>query len=333
MYKNNKIVTQEDIAQYAGVSRSVVSYVINNASRPVAEETKLKVIDAINELGYRPNNPNAFVSKNIGIIIADVFMFRRPFYSDILAGIHSSAYENGYHINFIRFFNDLKDPLLFEELIHTEKISGLLLISLDQIIKDIHDTEIIKKLKVRIKNVVCIEWSFDGLSSINFSRQEASYKACKYLLDNKNTTIHYIGPLDGRILGFHQALIEADMLDNLNNSTYSATSQEGYDICQRFIDNATLPSAILGGTDEVSIGILNCLYENNIVVPQDISIISIDNIDMASFTNPPLTTVNVETWEMGRFAVKTLIDNSGNKEGLATTTLFPTNLIIRKSCK
>ncbi len=338
---DKKAVTQDDVAKLAGVSRSVVSYVINRGDRPVAPETKKKILDAIEELGYRPNTAaqkltksryDAIADKEFGIILSDVFMLRRPYYSDILAGIHNTAHKNHHHIRFIRFFNELKDPLLFDELIHKEKISGLILLALDQSMKTKEDYNLTSQIQKRIKNIVCVEWTLEGLPSVHFSRHEAAYKACKHLLSLGKKNISYIGPEDERYAGFQQALIEEGYTHHIQNAYFGTNLKDGFSRCQVIINNNKLPQAILGGTDEVSIGILRCLHENNIKVPQELSLISIDNIEMSEFTNPPLTTVNVETWEMGSSAVTTLINRAKNPNQVATTTLLPTKLIIRKSC-
>lgn len=338
---DDKTITQEDVAKLAGVSRSVVSYVINRGERPVAPETRKKILSAIEKLGYRPNQSaqnltkskyDSVADKQFGIILSDVFMLKRPYYADILAGIHTTAHENHHHIRFIRFFHDLKDPLLFDELIHKENISGLILIALDQSLKTEEDENIIIQIRERIKNLVCVEWSMDGIPSVNISRQEAAYTACKHLISLGKKDIIYIGPEDERFLGFQQALIEVGNLANLKSTYFGANLKSGYTLTKEMLKKGHIPEAILGGSDEVSIGILRSLHENNIVVPKDISLVSIDNIEMAEFTNPPLTTINVETWEMGSSAVQTLMIRAKNPDKLPTATLLPTKLIIRESC-
>ncbi len=100
----SRIVTQEDVARRAGVSRSIVSYVINNGPRKVSAETRDRVLAAIKELGYRPNKHAQLLSstddtlaeKYIGIILAGNYMFRRPYYGSILASFHE-------HVRFRRY--------------------------------------------------------------------------------------------------------------------------------------------------------------------------------------------------------------------------------------
>lgn len=335
-----KSVTQEDVAKLAGVSRSVVSCVLNRSDRPVAPETKEKILKAMSELGYRPNlaaqtltrnRYNSIADKQFGIIMSDITMLSKPYYSNILAGIHATAHENNHHILFIRFFHDLKDPLLFDELIHEDKISGLMMISLDQSIQSDEDRNLISQIKERIKNIICIEWSVEGLPSVNFSRQDAAYKACKYLISKGKKDIIYVGPQDERLLGFQQALLEAGELDNIKKTFFGVSMVDGYEFSNQLIKDGKLPEAIVGGTDELSIGILRSLHKNKIDVPREVSIASIDNIEMSEFTNPPLTTVSVETHEMGKFAVLELIRRSKSGCEIASITVLPTELIIRES--
>src|ERR1041385_8883797 len=132
---NSKIITQEDVARKAGVSRSIVSYVINNGPRKVSEETRNRVLSAIKELEYRPNKHAQMLSsadaniaaKYIGIVLAGNHMFKRPYYGSILAGIHEHAHKRDWHIRFIRVFEDFNNPTLFNELIHPNEITGVIL--------------------------------------------------------------------------------------------------------------------------------------------------------------------------------------------------------------
>jgi len=151
----NEKVTQEDVARQAGDSRSVVSYVVNNVPRQVAPETKERVLKAIEELGYRPNKHaqrlmreqgDSVADKQFGLVLTDPSMFRRPYYGNILAGIHRTAHAHNCHIRFIRFFDELRNPVLFNELVHEEEISGLLLMSLDQVIEGEPDRQLIRQI-------------------------------------------------------------------------------------------------------------------------------------------------------------------------------------------
>jgi LacI family transcriptional regulator len=166
--ETSKAVTQDDVAHHAGVSRSIVSYVINNGPRKVSEETRNRVLAAIKVLGYRPNKhaqmlsatEDTFAEKYIGIILSANFMFKRPYYGSILASMHEYAHEKDWHIRFIRVFEDFSNPALFNELIHPNEISGVILVALDQVIKTAEDEALIDQIVRRVERVVCVEWEW-----------------------------------------------------------------------------------------------------------------------------------------------------------------------------
>jgi DNA-binding LacI/PurR family transcriptional regulator len=96
-------------------------------------------------------------------------------------------------------------------------------------------------------------------------------------------------------------------------------------------NRGALPRAICAGSDEVAIGILCYLHEKGIIVPGEIALISIDNIEMAEYTNPKLTSINVQKRAMGYRAVEMIVNRVAGRGENALTLLLPTNLIIRKS--
>jgi DNA-binding LacI/PurR family transcriptional regulator len=339
--QGKRSITQDDVARRAGVSRSIVSYVLNGGPRPVAQETRDRILEAIQELGYRPNKfaqklnrsqNDSVAEKQLGIIMSDVFMLRRPYYADILAGIHNTAHDQNHHIRFIRFFQELKDPLLFNELIHKEEVSGIILIALDQSLHSSEDEQLLQQIRDRVVNIICIEWELEGLPGVIFNRQEAAYKATNHLIDCGLKNLLYIGPQDGRVLGFQQAVLQAGLADQAHKVIEGSNLSDGLEQARIMIKKHNLPEGILSGTDEVSMGLLRGLHEARVRVPEDISLVSIDNIEMAGFTAPPLTTVNVDTFEMGRIAVQDLIYRSKHPGESPILHVLPTKLILRESC-
>ncbi|MBI5929845.1 MAG: LacI family DNA-binding transcriptional regulator [Chloroflexi bacterium] len=334
--QNGRAITQDDVAHHAGVSRSIVSYVINNGPRKVSEETRNRVLAAIKELGYRPNKhaqmlssvDNTIAEKYIGIILAGNYMFKRPYYGSILASIHEHAHENDCHIRFIRVFDDFSNPALFNELIHPNEISGLILLGLDQVLDTIEDETLIDEIVHRVERAVCVEWQWPGIPSIQFDRQFASFQATQHLLAIGRTQVAYIGPEDKRVQGYRQALWESNLPidERLIHSAVNASS--GFECCHQLLTSGMQVDAICSGTDEVSIGILNCLHKHGVAVPHTVALASIDNLDIAAYTVPPLTTVDVPKREIGYHTVDILISDKANSDFAIT---LPTRLIIRES--
>lgn len=338
-FHQTKIITQQDVAELAGVSRSIVSYVINNGPRKVSEETRLRVLAAIKELGYRPNlharmlssADDTIAEKYIGIILAGNYMFKRPYYGSILASIHAHAHERDWHIRFIRVFDDFSNPMLFNELIHPNEISGAILIGLDQVLSTPDARALIEAIVKRVERVVCVEWEWPGIPSVQFDRQNASYQATQHLFSVHRTHIAYIGPDDRRVAGYQQALWE-NRIPADNRLIYRAVdTQEGYDGCEQLIQSGLRFDAISAGTDEAAIGILKCLHQHGLKVPQDVAVASIDNLDISAFTIPALTTVSVPRREIGLHVIETLVSEYPRKSSPAFGITVRTQLIVRES--
>lgn len=339
---DRKNVTQNDVAKLAGVTRSMVSYVISNSTdRSVAPETRKRILDAIDELGYRPNKAaqtlqcgkKEMAKNQIGVVICNADVFRRPYYAEIIAGIHTAAHEHRYHVHFIRFFEEFKDPVLFNELVHDEEIGSLILISTDQCIKTNADAQIVKKMRERIRKIVCIEWKFDGLSSVVFDRQETAKKACAHLFYKGYDDVAYIGEIDDRVTGVKTAFMETGKnLDELKFILPAFDMPGGYDAIKNFAKNNSLPRAFVCGSDEVAIGVLCYLNEQKIAVPEQVALISIDNLESSGYTNPPLTTMNVQKSAMGERAVNLIVTNENLQDDNAICLSLPSTLVNRKSC-
>lgn len=336
-------VTQNDVAKEAGVTRSMVSYVISgNSDRSVAPETRRRILNAIEKLGYRPNKAAqalqqgdvAFAANKIGVVLCASETFLRPYYAEIISGIHLEAHEQNCQVSFIRFFNELKNPVLFNSLIHEEEIGGLILVATDQCLKTDEDKKIIEKIKGRLSKIVCIEFQYDGLSSVMFDRQETARRAAEYLIQKGFTDIGYIGENDDRVHGVQLALSEKN-LNAKRDSFFIAETFDmsgGFKAVDSFLSEKEIPRAIVCGSDEVAIGVLRGLDKRNISVPDEVAVISIDNIEISEYTCPPLTTMNVQKKAMGEQAVKMIISGTAGKDENALKVVLPSSLVVRASC-
>lgn len=333
-----RTVTQDDVARHAGVSRSNVSYVIHNGPRKVSEETRQRVLAAIKELGYRPNKHAQMLSaaeepiaeKYIGIVLAANYMFKRPYYGSILASMHEYAHEKGWHIRFIRVFDDFRNPMLFNELIHPNEIRGVILVGLDQVMTSPDHDALIDQIVERVERVVCVDWERPGIPSIRFDRQQAAYQATQHLLLNGRKRLAYIGPEDRRFHGYQQALWEAGVPFDSQLVGFAPDSNAGYWQCEQLIPAGLGIDGICSGTDEVALGILSYLNGAQIRIPDTIAIVSIDNLELAAFTSPPLTTVDVSKHDIGVHAIETLISTPLHRTAAFSITV-PTQLVIRAS--
>jgi LacI family transcriptional regulator len=320
----------------------MVSYVINGSGRSVAPVTRQRILDAISELEYRPNKfaqalsmgkKGVLADQNIGIVLCNAEMFLRPYYAEILAGIHQAAHEKDFHIRFIRFFDELKDPVLFTQLIHSEEICGLLLLAVDQCVKTREDNQLIECIQAQIDQIVCVDCQIRDMSSVLFDRQAAALQAVNYLFAQGFYDIAYLGESDQRVSGFKQAFLERGKDISGLYIDEAADMASGLKAVRKLHQNrgGTLPRAICAGSDEVAVGILFYLREQRIAVPEETALISIDNIEIAEYTNPQLTSINVQKRAMGYRAVEMIVNGAAGRGENALTLLLPTSLVIRKS--
>jgi LacI family transcriptional regulator len=144
-------------------------------------------------------------------------------------------------------------------------------------------------------------------------------------------SIAYLGPDDKRVQGYQQALWEQNISAHDHFIMGGADTQSGYNSCEELIQSGLAVDAICAGSDEVAIGVLNCLYRNGLHVPDDIAVASIDNLDISAFTIPALTTVDVPRREIGMHAIETLMSTKPHQRSSSFAITVRTELIIRES--
>jgi LacI family transcriptional regulator len=344
MSKHEDMVTQQDVAERAKVSRSVVSYVLNNGPRNVSEETRQRVMEAIQELGYRPNKHaqrlkqgSDAVKNTIGIVTGgqSYNMLNRPYYNLVLAGLFDSAYRLNQHIRFFSFFEALTDPVFFNKNIHHDEISSLILL-LPQLIADTPGHgDILETMIERIDNIICLEDSIRGLPAVIFDRAAAAYMAVEHLIQLGHRRIAFLAIEDQRKQGYRQALLENGLpYDESLIRVLSAEEppRSAYRQTLDLLDSGQTPSAIFAANDEAGISAIAALHDRGLRVPDDVAITSIDDIELASMVRPALTTVNVPKRRMGTYAIQFLISQREILSPQAASMVLPIELIIRESC-
>ncbi len=344
MEKYDDMVTQQDVAERAGVSRSVVSYVLNNGPRKVSEETRQRVMDAIQELGYRPNKHAQRLKQGsdaaintIGIVTGgkSYNMLKRPYYNLVMAGLFDSAHQFNQNIRFFCFFDALKDPVFFNKNVHPEEISSLILFLPKMIVNTPGHAEILDAMIERIDNIICLEDSIWDLPAVIFDRAAAAYMAVEHLIKLGHQRIGFLAIDDQRKQGYKQALLE-------NNLPYDETlihilsevepTESAYDQTIELLQQDHPPTAIFTANDEAGIAAIAALHDQGLRVPDDVAITSIDNIDLAGMIRPALTTVDVPKRRMGAYAIQFLLSQRTIASPQPASMVLPIKLIVRDSC-
>ncbi len=344
MDSGSKVITQKDVAEQAGVSRSVVSYVINNGPRSVAVETRDRVLAAIRDLGYHPNKHaqqlklgNSSARKSLGIIAGgqSFNVLERSYYNTILSGLFDEAHKLGQEVRFFSFFEALTDPIFFNKNIHRDEISSLILI-LPAMIDTIPGyDEILDEIAERIDNVVCLEEPIKGWPTVIFDRALAAKQAMEHLIKLGHKRIANLAIQDARLTGYKDTLVKHDLpyqKDLVLTPDPSHILNTSYQLTLEILKLKPRPTAIFAANDEIAFSAIAALHDLGVDVPRDMAIVSIDNIALAKMIRPSLTTVDVPKRRMASFAMQVLMLKKKMDEEQTASIVLPTKLIIRESC-
>ncbi|MEN3013421.1 MAG: LacI family DNA-binding transcriptional regulator [Endomicrobiia bacterium] len=347
----NKKITIKEIAKLAKVSVATVSRVINNLPY-VNEETKKKVLKLIEEYNYIPNPAAKALSsktatlpykKCITTVISDTAKhgFANLFFSKVFYGIMEEAVEHRYNL-FTRIIKASEVNLFNEISLIMNNSDGI--VAVGHGVEDFID-EILKR--DILFPIVLIEGypksSSMKVNSVLVNNFEAAYFATKYLINcgHKKIAIikgpdEYISALD-RFKGFLKALKESNIyIPKQYIETGNLEYTGGYEAALRMIENLKkkdFPTAIFCVNDFTAIGAKDALEKNGFNIPEDISIVGFDNIELTQQIIPRLTTVDVPKEELGRIAIRRLNDLIYGKDRSSITFTVSAKLIERESVK
>lgn len=306
------MATMKDIAKLAGVSTSTVSHVINK-SRFVSEEISLRVNNAAQQLNYRPSALARSLkinrTKTIGMLVTTS---TNPFFGEVVKGVERSCYQQGYNLILC---NTEGDNERMRESINTllqKRVDGLILMcsSLEGERIDVFE-------QYPDIPVVVMDWGPMLFTSdkIQDNSLRGGYLAAKYLIESGHQQIGCItGPLvkhqaQMRYEGYKRALNEAGLGFNSNWIIEADFECEGgYEAFNKMLAKGPMPSSIFVCNDMMAMGVINAANEKGIRIPHDLSIIGYDDIHIAKFMSPSLTTIHQPKYRLGKAAVEALLN-------------------------
>ncbi|BCZ59684.1 LacI family transcriptional regulator [Serratia marcescens] len=323
-------VTRADVARVAGTSVAVVSYVINNGPRPVAEATRLRVLAAIEQTGYRPNDiARALASgstQTYGLVVPDI---SNPFFATLARALQQEAFSRGR----VLLLGDAGDDRQREyELINNllrRQVDGLLYTSVDR-----HPWfELIRASGTPCVMIDTID-SQASVCAIRVDERDAACQATRHLLQHGYRDIGiFIGPLtmlnaQDRLNGWRDALLEAGIAPRdewIFEAPY--TRQGGYQATQRMVQGPR-PRAVFTSNEQQALGCLSALAEHGLRAPDDLALICFNGTQQSEFSVPPLSAVEQPIDAMAKRAIAMLA------AGAAPAELheFAFQLRIRRSC-
>ncbi|MHC1683871.1 MAG: LacI family DNA-binding transcriptional regulator [Clostridiaceae bacterium] len=327
----------KDVAREAGVSIATVSRVLNDVD-VVNEETKKKVMEAIKKLGYRPNiiarSLKTQRTKTIGIVIPDI---SNAFYPEIVRGAEDVANIYNYNIILCNTDLDIEKEKEYLRVLKEKMVDGMIYMS-NALEKETLD--LIKELDMP---TVLVETTDEEKTfpSVTIDNKEAAYEAVKHLISKGKKRIVYLGTQpdakNARALrydGYKKALEEAGLETNSDLEVFCGLKAiDGENSVEELARRNVEFDAMFCCTDELAMGAINKLREEGRSVPEDISVVSFDNIYVASIFYPKLTTVEQPTYDMGSVGMRMLIKIINKKPLEISEYVLPHLLIERESSK
>ena len=328
------MVTIRDVAARAGVSSTTVSHVIN-ATRPVSAELRSRVEAAMAELGFQPNALARSLRRKrthtLGMIVPDS---ANPFFAEVGRGIEDTSFAAGYSTILCNSDGDPARELLYMDLLVQKQVDGVLLVPTGDQVK------LAAALRIRNIPVVVIDRDVPDapIDRVHIDNFAGGYLATRHLLDLGHRRIGYIGgpphlsPAPDRSAGYRHALQEAGLpIDDQLVVGGNFRDIGGYNGARTLLALSAPPTAIFAGNDLMAIGALAAAREAGIVVPFDLAIVGFDDIHLAGYLNPPLTTVAQPKYELGVIAAELLVARLAQPDLPPQRRLLQAELVVRQS--
>lgn len=331
------MTTIKDVARLAGVSTTTVSHVVNK-TRFVAESTTKKVSAAIDELNYAPSavarSLKCNSTRTIGILVTKS---TNPFFAEVLHGVEESCYNEGYTLILCNTEGNLAKQRDYLRVLTEKRVDGLLVICSDLN----HELVSLLEKKTDLPMVV-MDWGKGDLKTdcIQDNAEQGGYIATKYLIDNGHTHIACISgqldkiPCQMRLRGFRKALAEAGLTENPDWIVEADFESDGAALAtSKLLAQRYRPTAVFCFNDIMALAAISTFKQAGLNVPDDISIIGYDNIDLARFFSPALSTIHQPKNRLGKTAIKLLLNRLANKDCQQQIFKMQPKLIVRRSVK
>jgi LacI family transcriptional regulator len=329
------VVTIRDVARAAGVSIATVSRVFNGSSR-VSEETRKAVRSAASKLDYWPNSAARSLttsrSQVLGVLLPDLF---GEFFSEVIRGIDHAARREKLQILVSSSHTDT-DALLAAARSMRGRIDGLIAMAPDKgSAKAIH--QITRKFPVVLLNP---RFATNGCPAISIANFEGARAMVNHLTRLGHRDLAMItGPpgnvdAEERLRGFRTGLADAGVTPRAGlEIAGDFTESSGYRAAIKILRRRPRPSAVFAANDYMAIGLLSALRDAGVDVPGDMAVTGFDDIAIAQYLNPPLTTVHVDAYELGEQAMRLWVESTRTPTPAPPSReVIPATLVVRNSC-
>ncbi len=309
------MATIKDVAKLAGVALSTASYALSGDSK-VSAKTKEKVLEAARQLNYHKNGFAMDLKRSrtntIALILTDL---SGPYYSELIRSVQDVALSNGYDLVACSSMGGRESTAV--KYLREKRVDGAIVLA-----QNITDEILLSAASDGFPIIVMDRLTTgEGLISVVVDGELGGYKATRHLIDKGHRSIAYIsGPTNSydnrvRYQGYLRAMHEAGLEEKAKwRLSGNFVRDGGYKATKMMLMQGEIPSAVFYGNDEMAIGGVKAMEEDGYSVPEDISVIGFDDIQLAEFVQPPLTTIHQPMYDSGSLAGHLLFQLLNNEQ-------------------
>lgn len=325
----------KDVALRAQVSTTTVSHVVNH-TRFVSDKVRAEVEAAIRELGYVPSavarSLKSNTTKTIGMLIPNC---SNPYFAEIVRSVEDHCFGAGYTLILCNTDDDPHRQGAYLQVLSEKRIDGMIIISTGE------DKDLLRLLQGLPIPTVLLDREIEEVNCdlVETAHMQGGVMATEHLLGLGHRRIACLaGPADlnssaQRIEGWRKALTDAGLGAELGDLLWHSdfSSQGGFTAMQSILASRPAPSAVFVCNDLMCIGALSAAHQAGVRVPQDLSLIGFDDIELAKFTSPALTTIAQPKHRIGVAAVDMVLERIQDGRVQARQVILRPELIVRNS--
>ena len=329
--------TIKDIAKAAGVSPSTVSRALHNNAR-ISESVRARVQGIAKSMNFHPNQMARSLVNRKTRIVGIVFppdagrSLGHPFYPAVLQGLGHVASERRYHLLLGTGSEAVSSAETVEQLVESGYVSGLIVLAAEDCPEEATSVPVV---------VIGRPLAPASCDSVDTDNVKAGYAAARYLLERGHRRVAFIGydkqytVTTDRLKGYEKALGEAGLPLRADWVVSSRFLEHKTDTAQlsEIFGATDRPTAVVSMDDSLSIGLAGFLSSVSLTVPDDVSIFSFNNTEAGRYHNPPLTSLDVDPYQLGVHAMTLMLDRLKNRLDEPTHIEVPFTLVERQSVK
>lgn len=342
----NKRPTQADVARLAGVSRATVSYVVNGLAEdsiPITGETRQRVLEAVQQLGYHPDyraqSLRSGATNTMGLLLPDM---QNPHYWEIATGVEQQLKTEDYDLLLASTSLDPGQEKHFINALSRRRIDGLiLLLTYPEQVQTQVQSLVNGQMPLVIvgTNILGVTPAFGtSVDTAEPNYYDGAVQIMRHLIGLGHKHIGFINGVPNVQLGTDRLTAYQEGLENAGLAfdptliePCGTTLEAGYQATLRLLERAPHLTALLVINDLLAIGALRAASVRGLHVPDALSIASFDDIEMAAYVNPPLTTIRINAEELGRTAARLLLMRLQNPSMTPQNVRIPSRLVVRAS--